>query len=48
MEAITAAVTAVLGLGTSALTWITGNPVLALSIGFPLVAGSIGIIRRVV
>lgn len=48
MTALTDAITNVLAFGTSTLAWVSGNPILALSLGFPMVAGAIGIVRRIV
>lgn len=48
MTALTTAITSVLGFATSTLSTIMGDPVLALSIGFPVAAGAIGILRRII
>lgn len=48
MTALTAAFGQVLTFATTSLSTILGDPVLALSIAFPVVAGGIGILRRII
>lgn len=47
LESLTAAITAVTTVGSSLLTWVTGNDVLAIFLGISVVGGVIGCIARV-
>lgn len=47
IQPILDAVGGVLGVTGTVVTTITGNPVLALGLGFSVVAGAIGIFRRI-
>lgn len=48
MEAITTAITEMMGFAGTMLTTITGNPVLVLFLAMPITGGAIGIVRKLI